>query len=1716
MNTKKSLNKNVCFISNFKQNLVKNKFGHAPSAEGRNLLIGNVDIISFAVNSSNFYLKKESNLTQNIGNQNFVNKNSNNQKLEEKLGSVKNLKKNKSFNSNKEKFNVAYSKVSEVKLITIGLASPMRIRQWAERTLPNGKSVGEVLNANTLHHKTFKPQKGGLFCERIFGPLKDFTCACGKVDKSVKKSWSSRNSELNKGYLPSEINSLAKQENTVFFENKENGNKKGSENKVNEKTGQSLTPLVSDKTIQKNFTRHYCPKCDVEYTWSVVRRYQLGYIKLNSPVTHVWYLKSTPSYLSILLDIKKRNLINTTYCSEILTIERSSKKILKLLDTESPNELFKKWQSIMNKKSNQQNNKSSLNTSQNLLAKHRESKKAKIPFSREEKKSKLAKVNFVKQNLNFLKLIKLVNSNKPCASAQVPERSEGEAFFYGKDILLRRHCQRQAMLRQQFAWQIKKESCALSQFAPLFSLQKSHLKLLMQRSVNKKVDKKYNSLIFFISLILLRKIRLNFNRKINLVNNQLFDSQSLNPNLYLTEISLPKTGNALRFALNSLVIFYCKWNKIFISTTKALINYNQYVEKSLLNLTNVKRAKRMKLKENSSSVTNPNFYFFLLCKKLKNKRRNLPISLYIVLKEEKMLQKQASILKAIEKNWVSICQKAYLNAVFKINSFFEKNSLLISQQNLSSTNSNLGLLKKEIFCLPKAGNNILFQNSEASGFASVNFSKKLKSLFEIVKNAYQKHIKYMLKNLNNSNISLNYITTGELTNQEKIEQFILRFANILNTKNSTNKLSVLSQKQNTVFSSLLTEMFVEQLLLSQYFVKKEDNFYSFLLRFASLTREKCEKNALTRNISREFFNKNYKKINFAVFSNPNSILSLRESRRFALILYYSKLLAKRSHPLLKAGNRTVKLQNFVKPLNTTKEKNIFFTKSYNKISSDYLNLTFSSSKLVSNFLQKEFGESTQRSFSSLLNNSKNLKTPGVLILKKNSEASGFASSFFQNSDASLNKYLYNKVLLSYLPLAPREPVYSTLRYFNKRAKRKHPFPEEKIPNSYNTLDRLPSAGGALSSNFSPALTNSFPLEKSAYAALDIFNTPTLRYLAFFSKKMAPFAEGRQHNQLPKEKKNIINMPNLVNNCYSLSHRETWEGDQDWQIFAIYSSNLPSYAVFNNSQNSFFEKKEAPLYENSDLFSHDRTIPAYNYRFLNSGEHIFGDFNSSFPSERYRYNNLNVRTKFTQETKTSANFSGPGIVNLLLEEFSFSSLKKLDKQNRILLYQLNKNISFYKKNLTVCLSKKKKSSILKLLRDFTKKRDSLFRRTKLIRKLFRKETDPRSMILTLLPVLPPDLRPIVKMGSQIAASDLNRLYQRVIYRNDRLKKFLKDSSISNSYSMKYAQRLLQEAVDNLIQNGKSGVVSEKDSRGRLLKSLSDILKGKQGRFRQYLLGKRVDYSGRSVIVVGPKLKIHECGIPKEMALELYLPFLLKAILVRKKARTVIGAKTFIKTNPTFTWELLREIMQLTPVLLNRAPTLHRLGIQAFQPRLVEGRAILLHPLVCPAFNADFDGDQMAVHVPITVEARAEAWKLMLSRNNFLSPATGEPLAIPSQDMVLGCYYLTTYGNKWAIKHQRGSGFYFNNLMDVIKAYNQQRLDIHALIWIKWDLNNDQIESGTEREEPREIRISKFGTWQEIKPKSYNTYSSTNNLNSQYICTTPGRILFNMILQKFAAL
>jgi len=357
-----------------------------------------------------------------------------------------------------------------------------------------------------------------------------------------------------------------------------------------------------------------------------------------------------------------------------------------------------------------------------------------------------------------------------------------------------------------------------------------------------------------------------------------------------------------------------------------------------------------------------------------------------------------------------------------------------------------------------------------------------------------------------------------------------------------------------------------------------------------------------------------------------------------------------------------------------------------------------------------------------------------------------------------------------------------------------------------------------------------------------------------------------------------------------------------------------------------------------------------------------------------------------------------------------------------------------------------------------------------------ENNPQWMIVKVVPVIPPDLRPLVPLdGGRFATSDLNDLYRRVIIRNNRLKRLIEIKA--PEVILRNEKRMLQESVDSLFDNSRKSSAVKTD-KNRPLKSLSDSLKGKQGRFRQNLLGKRVDYSARSVIVVGPTLKLHECGLPKGMAAELFKPFIIRKMIERGIVKTVKSAKKIVDKKEPVVWDILENVLKGHPVLLNRAPTLHRLGIQAFQPKLIEGKAIQLHPLVCTAFNADFDGDQMAVHVPLGNAAILEAQLLILASHNILNPANGAPITVPSQDMVLGLYYITKIRTSTEDHIVKGENMTFYSPEEVKIAYNEKKLDLHA---------------------PIKVKINNYKNGEDV---------------TEMVETTTGRILFNELVPREA--
>nr|YP_009701071.1 RNA polymerase beta subunit [Parasitaxus usta]QEQ14276.1 RNA polymerase beta subunit [Parasitaxus usta] len=425
----------------------------------------------------------------------------------------------------------------------------------------------------------------------------------------------------------------------------------------------------------------------------------------------------------------------------------------------------------------------------------------------------------------------------------------------------------------------------------------------------------------------------------------------------------------------------------------------------------------------------------------------------------------------------------------------------------------------------------------------------------------------------------------------------------------------------------------------------------------------------------------------------------------------------------------------------------------------------------------------------------------------------------------------------------------------------------------------------------------------------------------------------------------------------------------------------------------------------------------------------------------------------------------------------------------------------------------------------RRKDFLVRRMKLTKHFIRTNIEPEWMVLCLLPVLPPELRPMFRLDEGgLITSDLNELYRKLILRNCTLTKFLASIYVPMPDCVNGQKRLIQESVDAVLDNGIGGQPVT-DSRDRPYKSFSDLIQGKEGRFRENLLGKRVDYSGRSVIVVGPLLSLYQCGLPLEIAIELFQAFLIRSLIERRIAPNLRAAKSLIRDRAPVIWSVLKEVLRGYPVLLNRAPTLHRLGIQAFQPILIEGRAIRLHPLVCAGFNADFDGDQMAVHVPLSLEAQAEARLLMFSHLNLLSPANGDSLCVPTQDMLLGLYRSTLennqgiYGNRYHPYNSKEKivSPSFSSYEDALGAYQHKRIDLDSPLWLRWgrgpDLGTDiPIINSVNREAPIEVQYESLGTFYEIYEDYRIRKGIPGEIKNIYIRTTVGRARFNREIEE----
>jgi DNA-directed RNA polymerase beta' subunit len=1446
-----------------------------------------------------------------------------NEKIEFENNQVQN--KNKQVQSKitsaffKKKLLKGYSKIHELKLVTIGLASPEKIQSWAEKELPNGKIFGEVTNANTFHYRTFKPSKGGLFCERIFGPLKDFECACGKRQKP---------------------NAL-----------------------------ESRQILEHEQT-----TRYFCTNCDVEYTWSIIRRYQLGYIQLNAPVAHLWYFKANPSYLSILFDMKRKDLFSILYCTDTITIENMWKSAERYSTfNRTPTDLYLTWQKFLNFEEKM--------------------KKFELFYRTKKQKRKKKKLLFQKtyfsQNQSISKIPWKNFPHEKVLSAEFSQNFTNE-FFDEKP--------NQSEFGEHLSFNLKSSQKRLATFQTIAQQkQKTSFYLLFQKIWKKMIQDTYRNTCFFNCST--QYTNTNFQTKF-VESFQLFFFFSKN------------SKNIFEFSL-----FLCSENQEIETNfdfQKVLNNFS-----SILVGTNgdfeSQKTRNQRKKLWSLLLFSFQFALFLLVQKNKKQKSQGSFS-------KKDLLFLINIIPFLQKISKFEKETSFLNKYQKLHSFYVKTFLMKHTTQFSSglppsryTNLNVSNFNR---FTPK----ILFQTKDEIGIGS----KKQKEIFsfvfsKILKNkqfeVFQKEIYCSL----NKNTLLNIELKKTFSENQK-KKFLKNFSR------SLEKLFL--------FFKFCFEVEVPFLYILNQNGFENVNFPNTNWTSVSNTFEIKDK-----RINKQFssFNKEeFEKI--ALFIGKNSklpfVFETIGFQYFSLLFFFL----------------------------------FSFDFSQNKNEKNQTSIVFSE-------ISKEKSKNT------------NIHKPNRLYRDFFNCLSvfSFKESFFFKNFSSLEKR--NSL---------KKQKNSKIKIANKCSSRKSKYKKRKNQLSFSQFEKFQPF---LWIEDSDQTNRSF----SSVSSIAFLNSGGIETKNMQKKQM------KKYKQNPKVQKNSF----LQNSVLTISYNYVWTNDSDWKYFVYYNSFF------------FSEFGDIPIFCYKSLASDFSTILGSEFHYFQKT--LFSSNSGVFQNQRTQKKTMTYvaddnYSSFVPDFFASSNkhfFVGAGIVEKFLTEYTSNELKKMTKQHQILLPKIHQKIRILKQTA------KTKKDFLKIQKYF-QKREHIIRRLKFLRKFFRRNSNPTYLILRNLPVLPPDLRPILKLQNQIAASDLNRFYQRILYRNERFQKFAKDSATNQSFEMKYAQRLLQEAVDNLIQNGKGNGKAETNSRGQPLKSLSEILKGKQGRFRQYLLGKRVDYSGRSVIVVGPKLKLYECGIPKEMAFELFLPFLIQQVLQYKLAQTVVGAKNLLKSEHNLALNLLNKVMKNIPVLLNRAPTLHRLGFQAFLPKLIEGRAILLHPMVCPGFNADFDGDQMAVHIPLTVEARTEAWKFMLATNNLINAATGEPVILPSQDMVLGCFYLTTdfssksvyiqisnslktekFENFQQMKSKNKAFLFFQNIQNILLSFQKKQISLHTPIWLRW---NSRVNCGNDIAKPVEIRLVKNGQWQLISQKSTIFYTNKNRKYCTYIRTTVGRILMNCMIQE----
>lgn len=1707
--------------------------------------------------------------------------------------------------------------------IEIGIPSPQQVLTWGERVLPNGKSVGEIKNSKTVNYKRFTPLRDGLFCERIFGPVNSYICACGKrqpradikfCDKCEVEYTDQRARRYRLGYIP-----LVSPVAHIWYL----------------KGRPSYISLFLGKRKKKITALAYCNAYLVEQAFPQTHVSQTSFLSSLNPINQAVNNKAKISH-NVLKNIVKEEKNNVTANFDSKTKislspiqssciekrqEHGSNEYTNGINSYAKNrqvsKLFynstKSDSNIINEKNSQQQNfdfdsnfinrkleKSTKMKNQKEVFEYKITNKTGpssfylllmevlgqiekdlvlIDYTRNKKKpnTKSTPLNinkfYPKSYLNpSLKKVSLLNPSQVFFDQNSPLRSNSELK---KTEEINNLALRYGFLSQEWSSQQEQDSFFLK---PMWGYTYSKQKSKDLRNMESFINSNRNpiSMLSFYSKSMEKQNNLDLSSSTSLLIPN--DKSTVNSSTKILRQKIEKKSNNI-FSTNvninsekskALPKFIRNFHRNIRQTERENISQIPNVSanyldlKKGLNSVNLANQRRNLSNFNTKRETefSTNVPYLQHGINSYNRAHTLPILPNFICKyhlRDDLINFFYSLPLIEDKPIPIYCHLARWNPLRNVHQFMSDQIIynkddFSEKQNKESFSYRQSKLKNKLtFPLSAVNQTTVDKESKSLSISDIGLIKEKE-------NGGQNNF-YLAKNQNSNG----FPALPLKLNKKEIDNDLSAY--------TTNSLYLKRQRR-----SLKKNTVAEQLTSARHFLYMALLQKSYCLKVENLANRIRSLSALLTSFSREKFIKT----SVNLYPKTYQIRPQFSNRSNFFSHYKIELLENKAKELSELSDnfKNSCLLNPVRLIRLQRTSSLIkFTRStilHKKQNNDFKSSLFSS--IIPSLKETSIPTDSYKPRHFKIISSE--KVYSTLLLDN-----AWVRSFILNKKMSYLPVVTN-IALGQFSIAEklRQFLKNTNRFQNKNLNShlKQSLTNESLFTQSLTNMNFSKPDLSEQDIIVPSLVHALHQQTYKNKKVNITNKSS----TFFRPERLATNETKVNEAKYNLKQDLYNWGALEQSFIDVSLFQRNLIKQNWTNSNLFTQNSTNNSLLNNEttgysnvnnlkrhKNLFAEEKSLlknVIVNNTNrkiIWTEEKRQISKNFNITASGlvtakKTPYKDNNIDSLPEDLKIKPLSIgRLPFSEKQKVNKYVSN----NLTAQNHSLSPLE-LTTIREILAYtgggalqrllqrfDTQKFVMFLLADIQATQTLYNKKAIHKgfpssridkrVLTRICRRIYKNSRRLKIAQQLTRCKRRPEWMLISALPVLPPDLRPILQMSeSVVVASDLNNLYQRVIYRNNRFQKL----SFIDFHLVTAIQRLVQDAVDRLIENGRGGSKPFYTSSGRPLKSLSDTLKGKKGRFRLNLLGKRVDFSGRSVIVVSPNLKIHECGLPREIALELYHYFLLRHFMLKKQASSIVMAKKIIKQRNPSMWNTLRTIIYHHPVLLNRAPTLHRLGIQAFQPKLVRGNAILLHPLVCSGFNADFDGDQMGVHLPLCIQARAEAWDLLWSRNNLLSPATGQPVLVPSQDMVLGFYYMTQIFSSRSFvpldkktnllsDNQNHSHFgsekenqlsldtrqmvlptvrklaqvhrLFFNSSELIRAFQNGQIFLHTPVWLKWE---GKIENDEESNVPLEIRLNCFGHSTFIYSKYKIRREEHISYSNIYARTTAGRVLVNQIV------